>query len=197
MSESFLPLTSGYNLVRKTRSAQKWHFLWISELGSECILCHPLLFIFLSWEYVIKSQSSKREGIKNFLLYYFVHLKVIIKKRERKEKKKRISKKQNADFIKKTNFRKLLHFERELQREWWPFTLRATPQEGSGEQAWKLESPEYSPGRLAVACAERVGIFVLIPVLFGVMISTTSILLNKVKWVSEWAWTTSTLIRIK
>ena len=82
-------------------------FLWISELWSEHFVL-PSAFYFSLMKVHSEISKFKERKVLSF------------------------SKKQNADFI-KTNFRKLLHFESGLQRHWWSFTRRATPQKGSGE----------------------------------------------------------------
>lgn len=170
LSESFLPLTNGYDLVRNTKSAWKWHVslnIWVMK----------------SVHFVLPSA------------FYFSFMKVYNEISEFKERKAlRSSKKQNADFIKingrsccilkvgPQNVDDLSFQEPHRKRE-----------VGSRRGDWKtLKVPRevwLVPGRIEV--------FMLVSVLFVVMVSMVLILLKKEKWISEWAWTTSTLIGIK
>lgn len=128
-------------------------FLWLSELWGECILCYPLFFIFLSRKYIMQSQRSKK-ALKRF-------------------------NKQNADFM-KTNYKKLLSFERELQRlcddlSFQEQHLRREVRTWGVGTAKPWGFPRCQSWRVSV----RAGIVVLIPVLYVVVISVLLILLKK------------------
>lgn len=152
-SKFFLSLNNGYDFVRKTRAAWRWHFSLKIWLWSECILYYSLLFIFLSWKYIMKFLSSTREGSKIF--------------------------QEVKCWFQNNKLRKALVLWKWTPRMVVTFHSKSHTSGGKEGAGVKTGRPWGFPGRPALACVGKRRDFVLTPVLFVMMISSELILLNK------------------